>query len=111
MKLDIEDIKKLKDMGLGQGGSLENALVVKNNSLMNENDRTIVGLLWHENISDIIQNDNISKTLSFYNKILENISFSDYIDRLIFQKQIWQLNELSCYIKIYYFATIIIHLI
>lgn len=73
-----------------------------NNSLMNENDRTIVGLLWHENISDIIQNDNISKTLSFYNKILENISFSDYIDRLIFQKQIWQLNELSCYIKIYY---------
>ena len=32
----FEDIKKLKDMGLGQGGSLENALVVKNNSLMNE---------------------------------------------------------------------------
>ena len=32
----FEDIKKLKDMGLGKGGSLENALVVKNNSLMNE---------------------------------------------------------------------------
>ena len=30
------------------------------------------------------------------------ICFSDYIDRLIFQKQIWQLNELSSYIKIYY---------
>jgi len=32
----FEDIKKLKDMGLGQGGSLENALVVKNSSLLNE---------------------------------------------------------------------------
>tara|TARA_B100001175_G_scaffold284197_1_gene264455 strand:- start:1423 stop:2343 length:921 start_codon:yes stop_codon:yes gene_type:complete len=32
----FEDIKKLKDMGLGKGGSLANALVIKNNSLMNE---------------------------------------------------------------------------
>ena len=40
---------------------------------MNENDRTIVGLLWHENISDVIQNDNISNVLSFYNNILENM--------------------------------------
>ncbi len=32
----FEDIEKLKDMGLGKGGSLENALVVKNNSLLNK---------------------------------------------------------------------------
>ena len=32
----FEDIEKLQDMGLGKGGSLENALVVKDNSLMNE---------------------------------------------------------------------------
>ncbi len=32
----FEDIEKLKNMGLGKGGSLENALVVKNNSLMNK---------------------------------------------------------------------------
>ena len=32
----FEDIEKLKSMGLGRGGSLNNALVVKNNSLMNE---------------------------------------------------------------------------
>ena len=32
----FEDIEKLKKMGLGKGGSLENALVIKNNSLMNE---------------------------------------------------------------------------
>ena len=31
-----EDIEKLKKMNLGLGGSLENALVVKNNSLLNE---------------------------------------------------------------------------
>jgi len=32
----FEDIEKLKKMGLGKGGSLENALVVKGNSLMNK---------------------------------------------------------------------------
>jgi UDP-3-O-[3-hydroxymyristoyl] N-acetylglucosamine deacetylase len=32
----FEDIEKLKDMKLGKGGSLENALVVKGNSLINE---------------------------------------------------------------------------
>ena len=74
-----------------------------NSNIMNENDRTIVGLLWHENIGDIIQNNkNIHKTLLFYDNVLKNICFSDYIDRLIFQKQIWQLNELSSYIKIFY---------
>ena len=31
-----EDIEKLKDMGLGKGGSLKNALVIKDNLLMNE---------------------------------------------------------------------------
>ncbi len=32
----FEDIEKLKKMGLGKGGSLKNALVVKDNSLINE---------------------------------------------------------------------------
>ena len=32
----FEDIEKLQDMGLGKGGSLENALIVKDSSLMNE---------------------------------------------------------------------------
>ena len=31
-----EDIEKLKSLGLGKGGTLENALVVKNNSLLNK---------------------------------------------------------------------------
>ncbi len=32
-----EDIQKLKEMGLAKGGNLENAIVVKNNSVLNEN--------------------------------------------------------------------------
>ena len=32
-----EDIEKLKKMGLGKGGSLENAIVVKNEKILNEN--------------------------------------------------------------------------
>jgi DNA polymerase III delta prime subunit len=80
----------------------KNRNICDNNSIMNDTDRTIVGLLWHENITDCIENNNNKNKLTFYNKILENICYSDYIDRIIFQKQIWQLNELSCYIKIFY---------
>jgi len=32
----FEDIKKLKEMGLAQGGSLDNAIVVKNNEILNK---------------------------------------------------------------------------
>ena len=33
----FEDIQKLNKLGLGRGGSLENAIVVKNNKLLNQN--------------------------------------------------------------------------
>lgn len=72
------------------------------NEIMNENDRTIVGLLWHENIIDIISNSQTKEMFLFYRKILENICYADYIDRITFQKQIWQLNELSSFIKIFF---------
>jgi len=32
----LEDVKKLKEMGLAKGGSLQNAIVVKNNKILNE---------------------------------------------------------------------------
>ncbi len=32
----FEDIEKLKEMGLAQGGSLDNAIVVKDNDILNE---------------------------------------------------------------------------
>jgi DNA polymerase III delta prime subunit len=68
-------------------------------NIMNETDRTSVGLLWHENIIDVI--DKIDKKISipFYISQLDNICFADYIDRITFQKQIWQFNEMSSLIK------------
>jgi SpoVK/Ycf46/Vps4 family AAA+-type ATPase len=68
-------------------------------TIMNETDRTIVGLLWHENIIDVINKMEKHETIPFYLKILNNICFADYIDRITFQKQIWQFNEMSSLIK------------
>jgi hypothetical protein len=66
---------------------------------MNDTDRTIVALLWHENIIDVL--DKIDKKMSvpIYIKLLDNMCFADYIDRITFQKQIWQFNEMSSLIK------------
>ena len=66
---------------------------------MNETDRTSVGLLWHENIIDVIEKSNKNISVPFYIKQLDNICFADYIDRTTFQKQIWQFNEMSSLIK------------
>jgi len=68
-------------------------------SIMNETDRTIVGLLWHENIIDVLGKMKKSFSVPFYVQILNNICFADYIDRITFQKQIWQFNEMSSLIK------------
>jgi hypothetical protein len=70
--------------------------------LMNETDRTSVGLLFHENVIDIISKIDINLGIPFYIKLLRNITFSDYIDRITFQKQIWVFNEMSSLIKTLY---------
>ncbi len=72
--------------------------------IMNETDRTSVALLFHENIIDIFKEKEKDKTelLTFYIEILNNICFSDYIDRITFQKQIWIFNEMSSLIKTFY---------
>jgi hypothetical protein len=72
----------------------------KHNIYINENDRTIVALLWHENICDILNTKSKTQNVIFYQKILDNFCYGDYIDRITFQKQIWQFNELSSFIKI-----------
>jgi DNA polymerase III delta prime subunit len=71
----------------------------QHNHLMNETDRTSVGLLWHENIIDVIEKTEKKQSIPFYIAQLENICFADYIDRITFQKQIWQFNEMSSLIK------------
>ena len=70
--------------------------------LINETDRTIIGLLWHENIIDSLANLPVERSLPIYHRILNNICFADYIDRITFQKQIWQFNEMSSIIKTFY---------
>jgi hypothetical protein len=71
----------------------------EHNNIMNETDRTSVGLLWHENIIDVIEKMDKKKSIPFYISQLDNICFADYIDRITFQKQIWQFNEMSSLIK------------
>ena len=68
-------------------------------TVMNETDRTIVGLLWHENIIDVLNKLNKKVSIPLYLNILDNMCFADYIDRITFQKQIWQFNEMSSLIK------------
>jgi len=73
--------------------------IKEHNNIMNETDRTSVGLLWHENIIDVIDKIDKSQSVNFYLKQLDNVCFADYIDRITFQKQIWQFNEMSSLIK------------
>ena len=73
--------------------------IADHTNIMNDTDRTIVGLLWHENIIDIIGKEPKKKAIALYTKILDKICFADYIDRITFQKQIWQFNEMSSLIK------------
>ena len=70
--------------------------------ILNETDRTIVGLMWHENVVDILEQVDVSTSIPLYDKILHEICFADYIDRITFQKQIWQFNEMSPMIKTFY---------
>ena len=56
-------------------------------------------MLWHENIIDVIGKINKEVSIPFYLDVLDNMCISDYIDRITFQKQIWQFNEMSSLIK------------
>jgi hypothetical protein len=95
-KLYTEDTKELVNNLYNNNYNLN-----EHNEIINETDRTIVGLLWHENIIDLIENKDTEKNKTYinYEKILDNICFCDYIDRITFQKQIWQFNEMSSILK------------
>lgn len=67
---------------------------------INESERSILGMLWHENIIDTISQQEVTK-ISLYCSILDHFCFADYTDRIIFQNQIWQLNEMSSIVKIF----------
>lgn len=92
-----EDTKQITKKLLTNYYELDKHMLV-----MNETDRTSVGLLFHENIIDIIQKIPKKIAIPFYINILNNICIADYIDRITFQKQIWIFNEMSSLIKTFY---------
>ena len=89
-----DDTRKITKKLINNNYHLEEHLTI-----MNETDRTIVGLLWHENIIDVLNKTSKEDVIPFYLNILDNMCFADYIDRITFQKQIWQFNEMSSLIK------------
>lgn len=89
-----DDTKQITKKMLNNNYSLR-----EHQTMMNETDRTIVGLLWHENIIEVIGRMKKSISIPFYLKVLNNTCLSDYIDRITFQKQIWQFNEMTSLIK------------
>ena len=92
-----DDSKKLTQHLINNNYSIDQHKV-----LMNETDRTTVALLWHENIIDVLTKYKKDISIPFYQKVLDNICFADYIDRITFQNQAWQFNEMSSLIKTFY---------
>jgi hypothetical protein len=76
--------------------------LTEHNRYMNETDRTIIALLLHENIVDVIANYPNERTVPFYQTVLDNFCFADFMDRITFQHQIWQFNEMSSLMKTFY---------
>lgn len=97
MKSQNEDSKQITKILINRPIPL-----AEHNNFINETDRTIVALLWHENVIDAISKKNNQKTIPFYLKILDNMCFADYMDRITFQNQIWQFNEMSSMIKTFH---------
>jgi len=94
MKTFNDDTRKIAKKIINNNYAIEDHLTI-----MNEADRTIVGLLWHENIIDNLEKLKKETAIPMYLNMLDNICFADYIDRITFQKQIWQFNEMSSLIK------------
>ena len=92
-----DDSKKITQQLINNNYPIEQHKV-----LMNETDRTTVALLWHENIIDVLGKYDKNISIPFYKKVLDNICFADYIDRVTFQNQAWQFNEMSSLIKTFY---------
>ena len=81
---------------------LEHRFNLNDLDIINYSDRTSLSLLLHENIIKLF-NVNLSiADLKIYKKILQNFAFCDCIDKNIFLYQIWQLNDITYIIKIFY---------
>ncbi len=70
---------------------------------IDECHRSSVGLMWHENLPDylssVVTTAASPDTLSIYVDQLQGICNMDKIDKLTYQYQIWQFNEMSSLVK------------
>lgn len=84
---------------------MSNCITIKDHDhYINDTDRTSVSLLFHENICDVIdfmyKNDtDKDNKMKLYSHLLKRITFSDYLDRTTFQKQVWILNDITSIIR------------
>jgi hypothetical protein len=69
---------------------------------INDANRTIISLMWHENVIDLLEHLPRKDSIPLYLNILNEICFADYIDRVTFQKQLWMFNEMSFQLKPFY---------
>jgi hypothetical protein len=81
---------------------LEHRFNLNDLDIINYSDRTSLSLLLHENIIKLFHTNLTSADLKIYKKILQNFAFCDCIDKNIFLYQIWQLNDITYIIKIFY---------
>jgi DNA polymerase III delta prime subunit len=79
-----------------------NLHISQHQQYINDNERTIISLLWHENVIEFFNNKNKKHDINLYLTLLNNICYADYIDRITFQNQIWLFNEVSSLIKTFY---------
>jgi hypothetical protein len=103
----FKNIKKISSFNENTKDLTRNLLknkynIHQHNEIISETDRTSLSLLFHENICEVLNNKNPKENINFYLKILDNFCFSDYIDRITFQKQLWIFNEMTSLIKNFY---------
>ena len=79
--------------------------ISQHSQIINEPDRNIASLIWHENVIDLLSirsDEDLKNSLRVYALILKNICFADCVNRITFQCQIWGFNELCSIIKTLY---------
>ena len=82
--------------------AIVNSLLISNTSLNDyykiipESDRTSLSLIYHENCIQLFP-----KNIVLYSNILDNFTIADYLDRYIYQKQLWELSEWTNLIKLF----------
>jgi ATPase family associated with various cellular activities (AAA)/Replication factor RFC1 C terminal domain len=74
---------------------------------VNDTDRTILSLLWHENAADLLDALPRHKAVTAYAEVMEVLGSADYLDRLTFQRQIWQLSEMTSLLKTFHATTVL----